>query len=414
MKLKLITWITAILILLNTVSADIVINQVLYDPQNTESGGEAIEIYNNGNNDIDISSWKIATEASQSDAILPQNTILCPSCYYLIADKGWNISRDNMSWPEADLEEPLTMYNSDSGIALIKNETIIDAVGWGNPDEILEELYEGDPVDKIKKAGNSILRINNANNNKFDFEETIPFFRSSSNTGTGTSSETVNIEFEISNETIENSENQDTVIDFINVSKTKITPIPGGTSLITVNAQITGYRNNVTATLMKQTKTLASIKQVNATTSIFSTSFELDFFVPPGKYKINVSTEDETMEISFEYLKLIAIETEKSKIDFDRISSEKDYIKEIKVKNIGNAPVDLGIKGLEFNDFDINNIQYSINNKYYNLSSNTAIRSTALIPGKETSIKIKINTPKTTKTGKYDGKFEITAIGIEN
>ena len=106
-------------------SADVLIHQVLYNPLGTESGGEAVQLHNNGENNIDISSWIIATEASSKDAVIPENTILCSDCYYLIADNGWSELKDNLTWPDADYEETMSLYNTDSGIALMNNSKII-------------------------------------------------------------------------------------------------------------------------------------------------------------------------------------------------------------------------------------------------------------------------------------------------
>src|SRR3989338_855401 len=54
----------------------IVIHQVLYDPITSETGGEAIELFNNQNKSIDISRWIIKTKSSETDATIPSGTIL--------------------------------------------------------------------------------------------------------------------------------------------------------------------------------------------------------------------------------------------------------------------------------------------------------------------------------------------------
>jgi len=398
MKQKIVLWGLIACIIASNAFASVVINQILYNPINSESGGEAIELYNNGNEDINISKWIIATEASQTDAIIPENTFICAKCYYLIADKNWNQSKDNMSWPEADIETPLTMYNSNSGIALIKNEQTIDAVGWGNPDEITDGLFEQTPADSANE-GNSLTRINNADNNKFDFEESIPFFRSSSDLGTGTHSESINIEFEITNQT----ENPSVSIEFVNLSQRKAAPVPGGTIQITVNAFITGNIDNVTATFAEKTTSMTKSED-----SIFSASFSLDYFMPPGTYPILIDGGKEQMTIEFEYLELVAIEISRENINFGKIETEKEHFEEIKIKNIGNTLIDLGIKS------DLGSImEYSFDNNYKTAASNTIISNINLSYGEnsETSLKLKLTPNLNTKTGKYDGKIEIIAIG---
>jgi len=394
MKQKIVLWTFIACIIASSTLADIVINQILPNPINTESGGEAIELYNNGNTNINISGWIISTEASVKDAEIPKNTIICAECYYLIADKGWNESRDNLTWPEADLETPLTMYNSNSGIALINKEETIDAVGWGNPDEITDGLFKQTPSDNPNE-GNSLTRTHTTHNNKFDFEESVPFFRSSSDLGTGSYSEEVIIEFEISN----TSQQSETSIESVNLSTNKLTPIPGGKSSITVNAIISGDINNVTANLLETTKEMVKEK-ANSTASFFSASFQLDYFTPPGTYPVIISAEDTSETITFEYLELVAIELSNENINFGQINSEQT--EEIKIKNIGNIAIDIGIKSNL-------NIQYSFNNNYKLASSSTVINKINLSENSETTLKLKLTPPS--KTGKYDGKITITAIG---
>ena len=58
--------------------ASIQISEVYYDPVTTESGGEAIELYNSGSETVDISGWVIKTESSARDAVLPDGSTILP------------------------------------------------------------------------------------------------------------------------------------------------------------------------------------------------------------------------------------------------------------------------------------------------------------------------------------------------
>ena len=109
MKKHLLTFLLALIILPNFASA-VYINQVLYDPEGSETSSEAIEFYNPQPHDVDISGWIIATETSLKDAVIPANSIIKAKGYYLIADTGWNSS----GWRAADHEEKITMNNLNS------------------------------------------------------------------------------------------------------------------------------------------------------------------------------------------------------------------------------------------------------------------------------------------------------------
>ncbi|MBN2112270.1 lamin tail domain-containing protein [Candidatus Woesearchaeota archaeon] len=406
---KVFIWIVCWVCITEIASASVVISQVLYNPLNSESGGEAVEIHNNGNEDIAISGWVLATESTMNDAVIPENTIICPGCYYLIADSGWNESKDSQSWPDADLEEPITMSNTDSGVALTKNGSIVDAVGWGNPDEINDGLFEGTPANNAEE-GKSLLREGDTNNNIDDFIEAEPFFRSSSDLGTGKDSEEIGISFEVLNATAQIP----ATIDLVNISEGRIiNPVPGGAAEITVNAQITGQDiNKVTATLAGETAVLSKAKEVNATTSVFSGALSLEHYMPPGEYSIEINADGEKAEISFEYEELVAIQIDKETLDFGKIEAGKDYVSEVRIRNIGNKVVDIGLKG----DFDCNCLYYSFGSDFSMLTSNTIIKNTNLDYGNysETALKLKLSASGGITSGEHEGIVEITAVGSEN
>ncbi len=169
-------WLALIVLLIPCVSASVVISQVLYDPVGTESGGEAVELRNDGNSSVDIGGWTIKSESSDADATIPSNTMLKPSETFLIADEGWDDNKDDSDWKSADYEEKITLGNTNSGIALIANGSVVDAVGWGDADEIDDGLYEGDPAAEVS-AGMALRRTQDTDDNSADLEEAEPSFQ---------------------------------------------------------------------------------------------------------------------------------------------------------------------------------------------------------------------------------------------
>jgi len=159
------------------------INEVYYDPIGTESGGEVIELFNDGPVEVDISSWVIATPTSAKDATIPDGTLLAPGSYFLIADVGFSTSKDDASWPNANYEEAITLKNSDGGVALLDNlGNRIDAVGWGNAANIDSQFYEGTPAEKTA-SGESLQRIQDTNDNSLDFSRATPNLQSNGGSG---------------------------------------------------------------------------------------------------------------------------------------------------------------------------------------------------------------------------------------
>ena len=163
-------YVLLLIVLSYLVSGDVVISQVLYDPVGSESGGEAVELKNTGISPVDVSGWVLATLSSSSDATLPKDAVIPAGSSYLIADKGWNVSRDNFDWRLADFEEAITLSNSDGGVALIANGKVVDAVGWGDIEGIEEGLFEGSPAVDVGN-GKSLFRLKDTGDNSVDFVE---------------------------------------------------------------------------------------------------------------------------------------------------------------------------------------------------------------------------------------------------
>ncbi len=164
--------ISIILLSLNFADA-VLISQVYYDPLQ-EAGSEAIELYNPDNRSTNITGYIIKTTSSDKDAVL--KGVIPPYGYFLAADSGWSEKRDNLSWAKADYEESITLGNKDSGVALLKNNTTLDAVGWGNSD-----IKTGTSSVNVKE-GKSLIRVSYTNNNSKDFAEFYPRFRSKNST----------------------------------------------------------------------------------------------------------------------------------------------------------------------------------------------------------------------------------------
>jgi len=189
-KLQLFQLLISAILLSQCVFAGVEIYQVLYDPLGSENGGEAILLYNQGSSEVNISSWFISSGASDKDATLPSETFIYGESYYLIADSGWSAEKDNASWPDADYEETLNFYNSDSGITLKDaSGNIIDSVGWGNPQD---GFFDGSPAADVSE-GKALLRTGSSGNNANDFIEAKPNF----NVNNITYSEDINLSVEV-------------------------------------------------------------------------------------------------------------------------------------------------------------------------------------------------------------------------
>jgi cardiolipin synthase len=159
-------------------SADVLINEVMYDPELNENYYEWIELYNPTNQSINLTGWSItdnsATDFLEGDFDHGNGTTIMPSySYAIIADYGTKIY-ENFSIPDNTIK----LYVDDSSIGnglgnngdklILKNETetTIDTVEWiiDYPD------VSGTPADSVEE-NHSLSRYQNidTDNSSNDF-----------------------------------------------------------------------------------------------------------------------------------------------------------------------------------------------------------------------------------------------------
>jgi len=434
-----------ILTLKSALANNIVIDEVLYDPTGTESGGEFVVLYNPTSNNINISSWAIATESSYTDAVFPDNTILNSNTYYLIADSGFNSSKDNEDWPNPDLEEAITMSNSNSGIALIDEDGyIIDAVGWGNTDGIDEGLYEGTPVN-ASQPGNSLKRYNNTDtdNNTDDFYYLQnPSPKNTNFTGPNTkpknNSEIIMSvivdEYKLSILSINITDENEIV------PKIQIIPTPGENKEISIKAEIEhtagiNLINNITALFKNNTINFSQTQNISHSIAIFTASIFLDYYDNPGNYSVKVTANGDddlntSLNISFEYQTMAAFDIDTQSVNFGtvKLGSFIDIIGDLDystkdsttIQNMGNTKLDLGVSGTNLSSnqsiIPVRNIRYNFGNLELDNASTTkledfvTIKDLNLKTRDQTSMNLRLFIPTHTTPGSYNGMLRLIAI----
>ncbi len=365
--MKLVLWLLALLALLNAVQASVVISQVLYDPIGTESGGEALEIRNDGNNAVNISKWVVATGSSASDATVPDNTFLQPGAVFLIADSGWNFSRDNPGWRNADLEETITMANTNSGVAVRDSSgEIIDAVGWGSP----AGLYEGTPASPVQ-AGQALARIKDTGNNAADFVSAEPAFFPG-----GGVMIVVNVtgSFQLP---------LGAVLDGDDSAEpgVQLKPVAGGTRALHLEV----FYNGTGASVVWLGSAVSLAKEGGKWTG----ELLLECWQPPGVQQIAIITESQNLTIPVTILELRAARIETKTVAL-QASPGRTASGSILVKNDGNVPVAVSWQGadLVFGDKKI---------PFENLE----IAGSTILPGKTGEVGVSLFVPENAEFGEY-------------
>ena len=147
---KMLVLLAVAICFIDMVCAQVLITEVMYNPETSESDTEYVELYNQGDADVDISGWKLNTTSVQ--CTIPEGTSIKSNSSFLIADEDdsgvWP-----QSWPEPDFIDEITLGNTDSGVQLIDSKGYeVDTVGWGNPSDV---LFEGSPHPGPHLSGHS-------------------------------------------------------------------------------------------------------------------------------------------------------------------------------------------------------------------------------------------------------------------
>lgn len=317
-------------VLITQALAQVQITQVLYDPVGSESGGEFVEFKNSGNTSINLSGFVLATSSSMQDVVF--SDIMIPAgSRFLLADLGWNNSRDNLSWPLADLEATMTLGNTNAGVALMNASMVIDAVGWGSPAN--PNLFSRTPALPVHE-GFGLVRVLQSGNNSQDFVEQLPnlykFF-----------SEQVLVEVVV-------------VADYVQIygfkiagesANTSLMPIPGKTRVVHLEANVSGANLNVTFLFFG--KSYASY--IN--NSLYHGDLEIPFSLAPGVYNVSLqvtpsNAEQVVMQTRQIVIKpVIAYEIENRTLGFGMVKPGKMAVSVLRpvVHNIGNVPIDVEV-----------------------------------------------------------------------
>ncbi len=417
---------------------NVIITEVLYDPVSSETGGEAVQIYNPAANPIDISGWVLSTETSANDAIIPVNTILPPNSYYLIADLGWSSLKDNSSWPNANHEEAITLANADAGVAIMNGTAAIDAVGWGNPANITSSLFEGIPANSTAQ-GKALKRkfsteYIDTNNNSGDFYSATPSFSSPLTAESGDSISVYAI-----------VEGAYPVIEKIAIADedstaegVQVYPAPKQYKKVLLAAQVSdtdvsdidGAYAEFNSVIYALNKTI-----INSTTVSFSAYLEIPFFLNPRNYSVRVraldfSNLESNSTADFEYLPLIGIEIDASSLTFNALPGKTVQIagdtdlssNNLTIRNIGNTLVDVKVSGTDLinggSKINASSIKYTFSGNDYSsnlagtLNYNPELKDINLISGESSlnSLGLKLGVPTTALPGNYSGSISIVAV----
>ncbi|MBS3133063.1 lamin tail domain-containing protein [Candidatus Woesearchaeota archaeon] len=421
---------------------NIIITEVLYNPV-TESGGEAVELYNPTTGPIDVSGWVLATETSPTDVTLPVGAVISSGGYLLVADIGWSGSRDNMGWPEADYEETMTLTNTDAGIALSDGSSIIDAVGWGDQLNIGSGLYEGNPHSGSSE-GEALVRTKNGSSyvdtgsNLNDFTAAAPDFHNSSFGSNAFSSTEITIvavvegSFPVINSFGILTDDDDSA------EGNQINPVPKRNKTVEVESVVShdngnDYVDTVVLNIGSSSIGMAKQLELNSTASLYKANFSMGYYDAAGNYSITVTATDNSgfsanASAGFDYSSLIAMEIDTTNVQFSAMPSKSSEVigdadestaANTTIANIGNSVFDIELSATNLSSIggiiDVGNIQYTFNGDYNNSLAGTLsylpqIKQVGIGTASKQPLSFKLSIPTATVPGNYSGTITLIAV----
>ncbi len=389
---------------------NVVVNQVLYDPVGTETGGEAIQLYNPTNEDVDLTGLIVKTKSYDVDATVI-GTINAGS-HFLIADSGWDENKDDPSWPSADYEEAISLGNSDAGLAIILNNVTLDVVGWGDAPE---GLFLGSPASEVD-AGLALKRIANQGDNSLDFEEgALDFVEENNSNGD------LEVDVEVLN----------SVPELLNATfPLEVLPLAGQETVVNISLTVEDANGYGDVNEIKVQGTALNFKEaLDAVTAVYEGAFLLnsDSF---GEYEFNITLYDgETVVIwkTLNISSLIALSVDVSKIGFESIKPDEESIifgdldlftANPTVKNIGNVALDLGVGGgsVKSDSEEIQNgLMFSFDNNFDSelsavVEADYNIVDMNLEPNEMVPLGLKLYVPIGTAKGSFSGAISVVGV----
>ncbi len=343
-----------VFLLAGSAAAEVLISQVYPNPVATESGGEAVELWNTGASSINLSGWKVRTETSVADATLPA-LVVAPGSRVLVADANWNASRDNASWPLADYEEALTLANTDGGLALVDAAGAIqDAVGWGNPDGIADGLFEGTPASNPPE-GRALVRQSSMDTDDNAADFAVGPFSPAGSSPSGpdqppTREILVTLTVQGGLPVIAGITIQD---DDPLQAGVQIVPVPGDVALVNVSALLEDPNGladlvDVRLSLNGQDTSLTLAEAMNATRGRFEGLSTLRYYDLPGNYTGALSVMDASGQqvfesLSIEYMSALGLSVPET-LDLTAGPGEAASAM-LAAQNLGNVPFTLAAAG---------------------------------------------------------------------
>ena len=356
------------LILCAPLAHAMVIQEIYPNPVQTETGGEAVLLYNNDESALDISGWTLGTPSSATDATIPAGTTINSHQLYLVADAGWSTSKDDASWANANHEEAITLVNGGGTVSLHDGSgSVVDSISYPVADDGIAYWREG----------NSVVPTDPLFSAPLDALYTLHL---SGQSGSGGAAGNITI-----------TDNGTAI--------TSVLPTPGGIKYITIDVVAA---TEPTLTIFNTTYAMELVGAHKYTADV-----GIGYSTPPGNYLVQAGDLSTTLNV----LPLLAVDCDAATLDMGvstqhnfSLSGDDDFgIGGPTLRNIGNVPLDISMARTTLlrNSSKVNANMSAIADEEAISVTNKATHLTTLAPMQTAPLSLTVTVPESAASGDY-------------
>jgi len=420
LTMKITPYILVLTLILRLVSADLVISEVMYNPnQCSDVECEWVELYNTGLTPINLTDYKLDGNTFSTQVLEPNKFIV--------------VTRELVDTDDTDLESFEAVWGNNDGIwnedflavqstlSLTDNDTVtltspVSTTAFSYTSE-LGGKNNGYTLEKINLQGTNDL-TNWHQSTKLN--GTPGYVESNTTQEPVVQDNTVPV--------IVTIQNPLPVINYFNFTdedqKQGFQVLPNYKQVKQVQVETTVSHNlgvkDVVIEVKNQTYQLTKSVELDQQSSIYSGTFDMQPTDLAGIYDLSlrVTSQDNqttTQNITFEYLGLMSISVQQNKLDFGILNPGSiSQPSNITVINEGNTVVDLELTGTDLqgsNDMlPVTSLEFG-EIQYQPLSGLGKLLGSKINPGLLKSVNLRLNVPENTKPDTYTGKIQV--VGVE-
>lgn len=403
---EIILGVLALLLCMNFVAANLYITEIMHSPtQVADTAGEWIEIYNDGEESVNLNSWTLKGKSLGNNTIYPKE-------YMIVARKllGTNGSEsfeyywgnNNGIWDENYSTIQIAISLTGEGTINLTNGIYLDSVTYNSSIGGLN--------------GKTIERVSPTELREGVVGGTPGY-------GTFSSLESSSNEIEI----YLNIENNLPVVEYLNFSEDssteegiQILPSYGNNKSVNIEVLVNdsdGISNikEVNIIVKNESYNLSLERNVSLNSGIYSGSFEMSSTDGAGNYDIEVVAYDydgsTSYFSSFEYMSMIATELEVSRFNWS-LSSNENLTEVVNVRNLGNVQLDVEVSAEDFLSLsgNISKSSLEVYSTEWEELGNPVILDLNVEPASVGEILFRFSVPKNTRAGNYQSRVRITSM----